>query len=72
VIWGNTRRTQFGWMHHKNMSFHDKNRYNTFYKMDIADPRNLMVDANDVFDVFVNKVYDKKVSDDEVQVAHKK
>ena len=40
--------------------------------MDIADPRNLMVDANDVFDVFVNKVYDKKVSDDEVQVAHKK
>lgn len=72
VIWGNTRWTQFGWMHHKNMSFHDKNRYNTFYKMDVADPRNLMVDANDVFDVFVNKVYDKKVSDDEVQVAHKK
>jgi hypothetical protein len=54
------------------MSFHDKNRYNTFYKMDVADPRNLMVDANDVFDVFVNNVYDKKANEKDIQVAHKK
>ena len=72
VIWGNTRWTQFGWMHHKNMSFHDKNKANTFYKMDINDPRNIMVDVQDVIDVFEKKVMGAKHDLDAVQVAHKK
>ena len=71
VLWGNTRWTQFGWMHHKNMSFHDKNKYNTYYKMDVDDPRNIMIEGQDVFDTFVNKVYGKTVDESEIQVAHK-
>lgn len=71
VIWGNTRWTQFGWMHHKNMSFHDKNKFNTWYKMDIADPRNLMVDAQDVLNTYLNHVHGRKVDEKTIQVAHK-
>lgn len=71
VIWGNTRWTQFGWAHHKNMSFHDKSKYNTYYKMDNADPRNLMVDPNDVLQVFVNQVMGKKVKPEDVKVPSK-
>lgn len=72
VLWGNTRWTQFGWMHNKNMSFHDKNRYNTWYKMDVADPRNIMIDAQDVIDVFESQVLGKKVDEKDIMVAHKK
>tara|TARA_R110000772_G_C13307972_1_gene439569 strand:+ start:192 stop:1109 length:918 start_codon:yes stop_codon:yes gene_type:complete len=72
VIWGNTRWTQFGWTHHKNMSFHDKNKANTFYKMDINDPRNIMVDTQDVIDMFEKKVMGVKHDSNVVQVPHKK
>jgi hypothetical protein len=72
VIWGNTRWTQFGWMHHKNMSFHDKNKYNTYYKMDINDPRNLLVDPSDVLTTYINNVHGRKVLVNEIQPAHKK
>ena len=70
VIWGNTRWTQFGWMQNKNMSFHDKKKYNTWYKMDVNDPRNLLVDPKDVIDVYMNQVHGQKIT--EVKVAHKK
>lgn len=70
VIWGNTRWTQFGWLQNKNMSFHDKNKFNTWYKMDVADPRNIMVDPNDVLNVYNKHVHGQKVKD--VLVAHKK
>jgi hypothetical protein len=72
VIWGNTRWTQFGWMHHKNMSFHDKNRFNTWYKMDVSDPRNLMVDPQHVLETYVNYIHGRKIKEEDVQVAHKK
>lgn len=71
VIWGNTRWTQFGWQHHKNMSFHDKNKYNTYYKMDINDPRNLLVDPNDVIETYVNYVHSKTVNEKDVRYAHR-
>lgn len=71
VIWGNTRWTQFGWMHNKNMSFHDKNRFNTYYKMDINDPRNIMVDPQSVLDTYINHVHDKKPNPEEIKCAHK-
>jgi len=69
VIWGNTRWTQFGWTHHKNMTFHSSERFNDPFKIDINDPRNIMVDPGEVLDVFVNDVFDKKVNDDEVLCA---
>lgn len=72
VLWGNTRWTQFGWMHHKNMSFHDKNKFNTWYKMDVSDPRNIMIDAQDVINVFEKHVLGQKVAESDIQVAHKK
>jgi len=71
VIWGNTRWTQFGYMQNYNMSFHDKKKYNTYYKMDIADPRNLMVDAQDVYDTYVNKVHGRRPEEDKIRFAHK-
>ena len=63
VIWGNTRHTQFGYTHNANMTFHSPNglRYNDFFKMDINDPRNVLVDPGDVLDVFVNDVYGSSV-----------
>lgn len=72
VLWGNTRWTQFGWMHNKNMSYHDKNKANTWYKMDINDPRNIMIEAQSVIDVFELQVMGKKHDLNAVQVAHKK
>jgi ADP-heptose:LPS heptosyltransferase len=72
VLWGNTRWTQFGWMHHKNMSFHDKNRFNTYYKMDINDPRNIMIEPQDVIDVFKRHVLGKNTDIKTIQPAHKK
>jgi hypothetical protein len=72
VLWGNTRWTQFGWMHHKNMSFHDKNKFNTYYKMDISDPRNIMIDPQSVIDVFEKHVLGKKADPKTIQPAHKK
>ena len=71
VIWGNTRWTQFGYMQNYNMSFHDKKKYNTYYKMDIADPRNLMVDAQDVYDTYVNKVHGRRPKEEKIRFAHK-
>ena len=71
VIWGNTRWTQFGYMQNYNMSFHDKRKYNTYYKMDISDPRNIMVDANDVLNTYIDKVHGKKVKDQDIRLAHK-
>lgn len=71
TIWGNTRWTQFGYMQNYNMSFHDKKKYNTYYKMDIADPRNLMVDAQDVYDIYVNKVHGRKPKEKAIRFAHK-
>jgi len=59
VIWGNTRWTQFGWTHNKNLTFHQKTRYNDAFKMDINDPRNLLVDPAYVANVFLNDVFDK-------------
>jgi hypothetical protein len=58
-------------MQNYNMSFHDKKKYNTYYKMDIADPRNLMVDAQDVYDTYVNKVHGRKPKEKEIRFAHK-
>lgn len=72
VLWGNTRWTQFGWTHHKNMSFHDKNKYNTWYKMDVADPRNIMIDPQDVINVFEGQVLGKKTPEKDIMVAHKR
>lgn len=71
VIWGNTRWTQFGYMQNCNMSFHDKKKYNTYYKMDIADPRNIMVDAQDVYNTYVNKVHGRRPKDQQIRCAHK-
>lgn len=71
VVWGNTRWTQYGWMHHKNMSYFDKNKYNTYYKMEPNDPRNIMVDPNDVYSTFVNLTKGKKVTDKEVRIPIK-
>ena len=39
--------------------------------MDISDPRNIMVDANDVLNTYINKVHGKKVKDKDVRLAHK-
>ena len=72
VLWGNTRWTQFGWMHHKNMSFHDKNKFNTYYKMDINDPRNIMIDPQEIINVFEKHVLGKKTDLSAIQPAHKK
>jgi hypothetical protein len=72
VLWGNTRWTQFGWMHHKNMSYHDKSKFNTYYKMDIYDPRNIMVAPQDVINTFERHVLGKKITMDKVQPAHRK
>lgn len=71
VLWGNTRWTQFGWTHHKNMSFHDKNKFNTWYKMDVGDPRNIMIDPQDVINTFERHVMSKKVKTEDIMVAHK-
>ena len=71
VIWGNTRWTQFGYMQNYNMSFHDKKKYNTYYKMDISDPRNLMVDAQDVYNTYVDKVHGRKPKEKKIRFAHK-
>jgi ADP-heptose:LPS heptosyltransferase len=72
VLWGNTRWTQFGWMNHKNMSFHDKNKFNTYYKMDINDPRNIMIDPQDIINVFEKHVLGVKTNIATIQPAHKK
>lgn len=72
VIWGNTRWTQFGWMHNKNMSFHDKNKYNTYYKMTPQDPRNIMVDPQAVLDTYINTVHGKTVKESDIKVAYRK
>lgn len=72
VIWGNTRWTQFGWMHHKNVTFHEKNKFNTWFKADVSDPRNIMVDPNSILDIYINHVHDKKLKDEQIQVAHRK
>lgn len=71
VLWGNTRWTQFGWQHHKNMSYHDKNLFNTHYKMDINDPRNLLVDPGKVMDVYVNHVHKKPANPQQIRYAHR-
>jgi len=65
VIWGNTRHTQFGYTHNANMTFHspDEKRYNDFFKMDINDPRNVLVDPGSVLDVFTNDVYGQTVTE---------
>jgi len=62
VIWGNTRHTQFGYTHNANMTFHSpsKQRYNDWFKMDINDPRNVLVDPGDVLDVFTKDIYNKE------------
>ena len=39
--------------------------------MDIADPRNLMVDAQDVYDTYVNKVHGRRPKEEELRFAHK-
>ena len=39
--------------------------------MDIADPRNLMVDAQDVYDTYVNKVHGRRPEEDKIRFAHK-
>jgi len=72
VLWGNTRWTQFGWIHHKNMSYHDKNKFNTYYKMDISDPRNIMIDPQDVINTFEKYVLGKSMDPKTIQPAHKK
>ena len=71
VIWGNTRWTQFGWMHHKNLTFHQSKPFNDYFKADINDPRNIMVKPEDVVQVFSEEVFDKRVEPDQVMCAFK-
>ncbi len=45
VIWGQSRWTQFGYSHNKNLSFHMKGKWDES-KFDEADPRNVCVDPD--------------------------
>lgn len=69
VIWGNTRWTQFGWNHHKNMTFHQKKPFNDYVKADINDPRNIMVNPEEIVKVFSEEVFDKKIEANQVICA---
>lgn len=71
VVWGNTRWTQYGYMHNKNVTFHQKDRYNSYFKTDTNDPRNIMVDPDHILDVYINNVHGKKVEEDKIRFAHK-
>lgn len=62
VIWGNTRWTQFGWMHHQNLSFL-MSKPNDYIKIDIADPRNIMVDPGVVYQVLEEHVMNQTEED---------
>lgn len=62
VVWGNTRWTQFGWMHYQNLSFHMQHP-NHYFKADLADPRNLLVDPNVMLQVFDEYVMQRTEED---------
>lgn len=63
VVWGNTRWTQFGYTHNKNLTFHQKKEYNDSTKTDILDPRNIMVAPELVLEVFEKYVMNKPVEE---------
>jgi len=59
VIWGNTRWTQFGYSHNKNLHFHMGDVWNEAQFVD-SDPRNAMVDPSAVVAAYEAKLKDKK------------
>jgi len=67
-LWANTRWTQFGYMHNANVSFHMKD-INDYFKADINDPRNIMVDPLAVVKTFEEFILQKKHSAP-VECAH--
>ena len=59
VLWGNTRWTQFGYMHNQNLSF-SMSKPNDYIKTDINDPRNLLVGPEVVVEIFSKNIMDNK------------
>lgn len=59
TVWGNTRWTQFGYMHNKNLTFHQQKEYNDYFKTDINDPRNILVDPDLILHTFDSYVWEK-------------
>ena len=54
VIWGPTRWTQFGYSHNKNLHFHMKEKWDDSKFID-SDPRNVMVDPEQVVQAYLNR-----------------
>ena len=54
VVWGSTKWTQFGWSHNKNLSYFMKDKWDDSKYNDV-DPRNIMVDPNDVVKAYINR-----------------
>lgn len=53
VIWGNTRWTQFGYEENKNLHYHMKKGRWVEQNHVPSDPRNIMVDPNEVFRAYI-------------------
>jgi ADP-heptose:LPS heptosyltransferase len=68
AVWGNTSWVQFGYMHNKNLTFHQTKEYNDYFTPDLNDPRNIQVDPNLVLKVFDEQVWEK--DREEVACAH--
>jgi ADP-heptose:LPS heptosyltransferase len=68
VVWGNTRWNQFGWEQNKNVSFNMK-EINDRIKIDINDPRNIMVGPEFLFNVYEIMKRDKNEFET-VECAH--
>jgi len=68
AIWGNTRWNQFGYMHNKNLTFHQKKEFNDYFIADIQDPRNILVDPDLILQIFDKHVW--LSAPEEVTCAH--
>lgn len=55
ILWGSTRWSQFGYSHNTNLQFHMKDKWDES-RFEPNDPRNIMVDPEEIIEAYTAKV----------------